>query len=156
MALAQEICELRQDCARKCDKMRKKPESRSSTDGLEIEMTEFIADKHCINAWQCSVPGNRGVQKKRHEHVENTENVTHFRHLFTIFVDAGVTVILKKFECLSNTINYLGHVIHSGQLADLPHTIDAIGDLNAPPDITEILSFLGFCNVFRRFAPYFA
>lgn len=46
-------------------------------------------------------------------------------------------------------------VIRPRRLEIALHTTDAISGLKTPTNLTELRSFLGLCNVFRRFAPNF-
>lgn len=52
-------------------------------------------------------------------------HIEHIRHSMTLLEDAGLQ---SNGRCaiIVNTINHLGHVIHSGQLAVSQHTIDVI------------------------------
>lgn len=65
---------------------------------------------------------------------------------------------MKIRECFifHKKINYLGHVINPGSLEVAPKATDAIKNLKAPTNVTKLRSFLGLCNVFRRFVPHFA
>lgn len=63
--------------------------------------------------------------------------------VLTLLNEAGVTLKLKNCEFFTNRIAYLGHVIKPGGQAVSSYTIDAIGGLQTPSNITELLSFLG-------------
>lgn len=49
------------------------------------------------------------------------------------------------------TIDYLGHSIRFFRLELAEHTTAAVGKLEYPTTQTKICSFLGLCNVCRRF-----
>jgi hypothetical protein len=53
-------------------------------------------------------------------------------------------------------VNYLGHVIYPGKLAVAQKNIDTIEKAIYPTKRTELRSFLGMCNVYRRFVEGFA
>lgn len=57
--------------------------------------------------------------------------------------------LAEKFDCL-------GHVIRPGCLEIVYITTSAIKELRYSPSQTELRSFFGFCNVFRRFVPNFS
>ena len=84
------------------------------------------------------------------------EHIDHVRSVLSLLADAGVTLKLKKCFFFTDKIDYLGHVIRPGKLQIAEHTTDAIRQLQAPTNLTELRSFLGLCNVFRRFVPNFA
>lgn len=52
----------------------------------------------------------------------------------------------------TETINYLGHDIHIRRLDIVADNTDSIRGLQEPTNFTELRSFLGSFNVFRRFA----
>lgn len=60
---------------------------------------------------------------------------------------------LKRCKFFFSTINYPGHIIHSGQWVVPQHTIDATCDLKSPMSITDLRLFLGLRTVFRRLHP---
>jgi hypothetical protein len=53
-------------------------------------------------------------------------------------------------------VNYLGHVIYPGKLAVAQRNIDTLEKAVYPTKSTELRSFLGMCNVYRRFVERFA
>lgn len=60
---------------------------------------------------------------------------------------------LKTFFFFSKTIDHLRHVIVFGKLKVAQKTTGAIESLQYPTTVSEIRSFLGLWNVFRRFVP---
>lgn len=57
---------------------------------------------------------------------------------------------------LPTTVEYLGHRIIQGKLGVLEANIRALKDARYPNTQTELKSFIGMCNVFRRFVEDFA
>lgn len=71
-----------------------------------------------------------------------------------LLCDNGVAFKLKKFKIFINTVCFLV-MLTPWTLAVLQHIIDKILDLKPQRNITELQSFLGLCNDFRRFVPSF-
>ncbi len=63
---------------------------------------------------------------------------------------------LKKCSFFGQSVNYLGHTIRPGLLEVANRNTDAIQGFKVPTTQTELRSFLGLCNVYRRFIPNFA
>jgi hypothetical protein len=55
-----------------------------------------------------------------------------------------------------DTVDYLGHVIRPGQLSVAEKNTAALKDMMHPTTQTELRSFLGLCNVYRRLVKVFA
>lgn len=70
--------------------------------------------------------------------------------------DTGVILNLNKCECFTNRINYLRHLARPGYLKVWTRTIDSTRRLDNPTSVKELRTFLGQCNVFRRFVLSFA
>jgi len=84
------------------------------------------------------------------------EHMTHVATVLRMLMEAGVTLKLRKCSLFADKVDYLGHVIRPGKLEVSEHTTDAVRDVKEPTTVTGIRSFLGLCNVFRRFVPNFA
>jgi hypothetical protein len=63
---------------------------------------------------------------------------------------------MKKCHFFRNEVNYLGNVICPGTLAVAEKNTRALRTAKHPSTKTELRSFLGLCNVYRRFANGFA
>ena len=84
------------------------------------------------------------------------EHFAHVRTVLSLLQKAGVTLRIDKCCFFSATVDYLGHVIHPRRLAVSKRTCDAVSAFKPPKTATDIRSFVGLCNVFRRFIPNFA
>lgn len=84
------------------------------------------------------------------------EHVQHVREVLSALQTAGLSLKLKKCKLFSATVDYLGHVIRPGKLAVAEKNTDAIKMCSYPSTQTQLRSFLGMCNVYRRFVPCFA
>jgi hypothetical protein len=69
---------------------------------------------------------------------------------------AGLTLNLKKCHFFKDKVDNLGHVIRPGQLSVAEKNTAALKDMMHPTTHTELRSFLGICNVYRRFVKAFA
>lgn len=65
---------------------------------------------------------------------------------------------MKLKECFffQDCIRYFGHVIQRARPGISTKATDEISGLQHITKVTELKSFLGLCNVFRRFVPNFA
>jgi transposase InsO family protein len=69
---------------------------------------------------------------------------------------SGASLKLKKCHFFQSSVDYLGHVIYPGKLAVAQKNIESIGKAIYPTTRTQLRSFLGMCNVYRRFVDRFA
>jgi len=60
-------------------------------------------------------------------------------------------VAIKKCEFFTRKTNFIRFIIKLGQLSIDPKKIKAIVNWQEPENITQLRSFLGFCNYYRRF-----
>jgi hypothetical protein len=64
-------------------------------------------------------------------------------------------VRMSKFYFGKTTLVYLGHIIGRGQLKIDPSKIEVIVKWPEPKSVTEVRSFLGAVQYWRRFVPDF-
>ena len=84
------------------------------------------------------------------------EHVKHVQAVLTILKRAGISLKLKKCNFFTKAVDYLGHVIKPGRLEVATKNTAAIEGFREPETQTQLKSFLGLCNVYRRFVPNFA
>jgi hypothetical protein len=85
-----------------------------------------------------------------------TEHMAHLDAVLHRLYRAGRTLNLKKCHFFKETVDYLGHVIRPGQLSVAEKNTTTLKSTNHPTTQTELRSFLGLCNVYRRFVRGFA
>ncbi|UYV63361.1 K02A2.6-like, partial [Cordylochernes scorpioides] len=80
----------------------------------------------------------------------------HLALLKTIFARlAKYNIKLKKEKCLflQKEIEYLGHLVTEEGIRPLDHKVQAIQKAKTPTNISELRSFLGLVNFYRKFIP---
>jgi len=65
--------------------------------------------------------------------------------------EAEVTLTLEKCAWFSDEVEYLGHIVRPGQLHVHNNNVDALKHAKFPTTKTHLKSFVGMCNVYRRF-----
>jgi len=70
--------------------------------------------------------------------------------------EAGVTLNLEECTWFSDEVEYLGQIVRPGQLHVHEKNVDALKHAKFPTTKTQLKSFLGMCNVYRRFVKDFA
>ena len=81
---------------------------------------------------------------------------SHKRHaaeIITLLQASGLPLKLRKCKFFSKTVDYLGHVVRPGRLAVAEKNTAAVKRATYPTTRTQMRSFLGMCNVYRRFVP---
>jgi transposase InsO family protein len=91
--------------------------------------------------------------------IYSTSREDHYRHVdevLTTLGRAGLSLKLKKCHFFQEAVDYLGHVIRPGRLEVAEKNTVALKEAKLPKTQTELKSFLGLCNVYRRFVARFA
>jgi len=84
------------------------------------------------------------------------EHIGHVDHVLRLRREAGVTLRLPKCLLFCTTVEYLGHEIQPGRLGVMDAHTRALREAHFPTNRSHVRSFVGMCNVFRRFVPIFA
>ena len=84
------------------------------------------------------------------EHIERLRGV--FHELFL----AGLKLKPKKCEFFKSKIAYLGHIVLAKGIETDPKKVEAVKNLTVPKTVTDIRSFIGFTNYYRRFIKDYA
>ena len=84
------------------------------------------------------------------------EQAAHLGTVLSLWRSAGISLKLKKCSFFQPKVHYLGHVISPGKLSVAEEAADAFKTFTFPRTLTQVRSFLGACNVYRRFVKGFA
>jgi len=79
------------------------------------------------------------------------EHVEHLREVFAALRGAGVSLKAKKCHLFQEEVGYLGHIVGRGQLQVQDKNIRGLKEASPPRCKKNLRSFLGMCNVYRRF-----
>ena len=79
------------------------------------------------------------------------EHITRLHKVFQKLDEVRLHLKPNKFELFRDKLEYLGHVVSSKGIETNPKKIVAIINWPQPKNITQIRSFLGFCNYYRKF-----
>jgi RNase H-like domain found in reverse transcriptase/Reverse transcriptase (RNA-dependent DNA polymerase)/Integrase zinc binding domain len=85
-----------------------------------------------------------------------SQHLSDLADVLDLLRNAGVTLRLKKCHFFKKRVKYLGHIVTPGKLEVDDRNTMAIQMAKIPVNRTELRSFLGLCNVYRRFVPNFA
>jgi len=84
------------------------------------------------------------------------EHVQHLDDILGLLRAAEVTLQLPKRRFFRTTVENVGHEITPGRLGVLQAHTKALREAALPTTRTQVRSFIGMCNTFRRFAPNFS
>ena len=79
------------------------------------------------------------------------EHIDRLGKVFQKLDEAGLRLKPGKCEFFWDRLGYLGHVVSSRGIETSPKKIAAILNWPQPQNITQVRSFLGFCNYYRKF-----
>jgi len=82
--------------------------------------------------------------------------VKHLREILAALRGAGVSLKAKKCHLFEEEVEYLGHIVGRGQLKVQDKSIRGLKEASPPRCKKDLRSFLGMCNVCRRFVTDYA
>ena len=80
-----------------------------------------------------------------------SENLRRLRGVFAKLDKAGLKLKPNKCEFFKTRITYLGHIVSSKGIETDPKKVEAVKNWTIPKTVTDVRSFLGFTNYYRRF-----
>ncbi|KAG8377407.1 hypothetical protein BUALT_Bualt08G0029800 [Buddleja alternifolia] len=83
--------------------------------------------------------------------LEPEEHADHLRTVFQVLRENGLYVKKEKCSFAKEEVPFLGHIIGHGKLQMDEAKIRAIVEWEPPTKVTELRSFLGLVNYYRRF-----
>lgn len=84
------------------------------------------------------------------------DHVGHLREVFEALQGAGLSLKAKKCHFFQEEVEYLGHVVGRGHLKVQDKNIRGLEEASPPRCKKDLRSFLGMCNVYRRFVKDYA
>jgi dUTPase len=84
------------------------------------------------------------------------EAVGNLQCVFTRLREANLKLKPKKCTLFQKQVQFLGHIVAEEGISCDPEKISAVKDWVEPKTVTEVRSFLGFANYYRRFVQSFA
>jgi len=84
------------------------------------------------------------------------DHIRHPREVLLLMEKAGVSLKPSKCHLFQQEVEYLGHVVRPGQLLVNQKDIKSLAQSLPPHNQTDLKSFLGMCNVYRRFIKDYA
>ena len=84
------------------------------------------------------------------------EHVKRLRGVFQKLAAAGLKLKPSKCEFFKKRIIYLGHVVSEKGIEVDPKKMEAVHKWPVPKTVTDVRSFLGFTNQYRKFIPKYA
>ena len=79
------------------------------------------------------------------------EHIKWLRSVFGKLDQAGLCLKPSKCEFFKKRVKYLGHIISENSIKTNPKKIEAIVKWPQPQTVTQMHSFLGFCNYYCKF-----
>ena len=84
------------------------------------------------------------------------DHLQHLEEVFKRLRDANVRLKPSKCHFVKPEVDYLGHLVSASGLRPNPDKIRAVQQFPTPRNVTDVRSFLGLANYYRRFIKGFA
>ena len=84
------------------------------------------------------------------------DHITRLKGVFEKLAKAGLKLKPSKCEFFCSSLKYLGHIVSKDGIATDPRKIEAIRNWPQPKTVTDVRSFVGFTNYYRKFIKGYA
>ena len=84
------------------------------------------------------------------------EHLVHLEEIFQLLTKAGVSLKASKCFLFHDEVEYLGHIVGKGQLRVNEKNLVGLRQAKTRRTKKDLRSFLGMCNVYRRFVKDYA
>lgn len=84
------------------------------------------------------------------------QHVGHVERVFRRLKEVNLQLQFKKCKFGKESIKYLGHIVDANGVHTDPEKVAAMREMPSPNNVSELRSFLGMVNYYRRFVPNFA
>ena len=84
------------------------------------------------------------------------DHITRLKGVFEKLAKAGLKLKPSKCEFFRSSLKYLGHIVSKDGIATDPRKIEAIQKWPQPKTVTDVRSFTGFTNYYRKFIKGYA
>ena len=84
------------------------------------------------------------------------DHITRLEGVFEKLAKAGLKLKPSKCEFFRSSLKYLGHIVSKDGIATDPRKIEAIQKWPRPKTVTDVRSFTGFTNYYRKFIKGYA
>jgi len=84
------------------------------------------------------------------------EHIEHLKAVLQLLRDNHLYAKLSKCTFARSELEFLGHILSKDGLRVDPKKTSAVADWPIPQDISQVRSFLGMANYFRKFIYHFA
>ena len=84
------------------------------------------------------------------------DHIKHVDEILRTLAHAGVTLKIKKCHFFQKCVEYLGHMVKPNRLEVDQANVESLRQAKPPTTKTQLRSFLGLCNVYRRFIEKYA
>ena len=84
------------------------------------------------------------------------EHIARLEGVFEKLAKAGLKLKPSKCEFFRSSLKYLGHIVSKDGIATDPRKIEAINKWPQPITVTDVHSFTGFTNYYRKFIKGYA
>ena len=84
------------------------------------------------------------------------DHITRLKGVFEKLAKAGLKLKSSKCKFFRSSLKYLGHIVLRDGIATDPRKIEAVRNWLRPKTVTDIHSFVGFTNYYRKFMKGYA